>query len=121
MKSFQQALIYLLKIFAEHGFLRLYHSGRKESIAIHTCQNGTVLSICFPGYKTKVVGTQVKYDYRVDMTRVDAQPVVLSHTNLITDIYHKLTIGKMNAENLYQILSEFAVTGLIDLPAFSAQ
>lgn len=121
MMSFEQAQNYLLKIFARHNFLGLYHSHHQESITIHTCQNGTAISLCFPGYKTEVSAHRVKYDYRVDITRLHDKPVALSHCNLITDIYHKLTMGKMNAANFYRILSDFAVTGFIDLPVFSEQ
>ena len=119
MMSFEQARNYLLKIFAQHNFLELYHSKKQESIAIRTCENGTVISICFPGYKTEVSGNSIKYDYRVDLTRVHDKSIILSHTNIITDIYNKITAGNMNAEQLRVVLTDFAITGHFDLARLS--
>lgn len=119
MSNFEQARNDLLKIFAQHNFVGLYHSNKQENIPIHTCENGTVISICFPGYKTEVSGNKVKYDYRVDIKRENNNSVALSHTNIITDIYNKITAGNMNARELCSALISFSKTGLINLAELS--
>jgi hypothetical protein len=79
-----------------------------------TCSNGTEISVCYPGYKSKLKGNKIVYDFRVDITK-NGIKTALSHTNIITDIYNKIVNGGMDANILRGHLIDSSVEKKFEL------
>lgn len=114
--NYQLSKNYLLNIFQKNNFTKNVRNRRTNvsQVVVETCSNETQISISFPGYKASISGSKVVYDYRVNITK-NGKTMVLSHTNIITDIYNKIKNGGMSSENLKDILVEGSQEGDIDL------
>ena len=65
--NYAASLRLLHELFLHHDF-KGHQANRRQHAAtarVGTCTNGSVISICFPGYKA----TPTNPDYRVDLTR----------------------------------------------------
>lgn len=115
--NFQYATNYLKSKFNEQSFEQLVQQGRhhQASISIQKCQNGSEIHLIFPGYKSKVTPRFTVYDYRVDLHKDGFNPVALSHSNIIIDIYNKVVYGGMSIEKLYNALINITLEGDFEL------
>ena len=69
--KFLETKKYLFQIFQENHFRENIEAKNlhcSESI-LETCANGTQISVCYPGYKSKLKGNKIVYDFRVDITK----------------------------------------------------
>lgn len=119
--NFLHASGYLTKIFEENSF-----AARVAANDIHSClvpiqslANDSKIHISFPGYKAKQTRWGMTYDYRVDLVK-NGISTALSHANIITDIYNKITQGGMCPLRLKEVLIEVTQEGDIKLDAISA-
>ena len=101
---------FLLTEFKKNNFKELIKQGEKlsKSAILAELENGTVFSAHYPGYKAKINGNTIYYDYRVDIEKNNIQ-VTLSHVNIIVDLFNKVfkkTLLKNDLltmlENIYQ-------------------
>lgn len=108
--KFIEARESLFQIFQENSFREnvVAKNSHCSESTLATCSNGTEISVCYPGYKSKLKGNKIVYDFRVDIKK-DGIKTALSHANIITDIYNKIVIGGMNADNLRNRLIESSV------------
>ncbi|NPD47708.1 MULTISPECIES: hypothetical protein [unclassified Lentimicrobium] len=83
-------------------------------IKLETCENHSIISVSFPGYKSKFKGSKIIYDYRIDLDR-KGKETSLSHSNILVDIYNKILHGKIDAEKLSDVLMELSQTGRIEI------
>ena len=107
----------LLTIFCENDFTESLRRKQLHTaqIPVVKCGNGTVISVSFPGYKARIKNDgKVIYDYRVDMIK-NGEKTALSHSNLVTDIYNKITAGEMPPAALHDVLTEIGREGGIYL------
>jgi hypothetical protein len=114
--KFNEARESLIKTFKKNRFrenIVAKNSHCSETI-LATCSNGTEISVCYPGYKSKLKGNKIVYDFRVDIKK-DGIKTALSHANIITDIYNKIVNGGMNADNLRNRLIESSVENIFNL------
>lgn len=113
---YQKAKIHLENLFKKNEFgkslsLNQYNS---KYVELEKCKNGSIISISFPGYKSKFKGLKIIYDYRIDLDRMGDE-TSLSHSNILVDIYNKILHGKMQAEKLRNVLIQLSQTGFVDL------
>ncbi|MDA9066437.1 hypothetical protein N9K26_01395 [Flavobacteriales bacterium] len=114
--KFIEARESLFQIFEENSFRENVVAKNlhcSESI-LATCSNGTEISVSYPGYKSKLKGNKIVYDFRVDIKK-DGIKTALSHANIITDIYNKIVNGGMNANNLRNRLIKSSVENMFNL------
>ncbi|MEZ4962815.1 MAG: hypothetical protein R2830_23520 [Saprospiraceae bacterium] len=113
--NFQQGRLYLEDLFRENNFIQYVEKHEKHAVqkVVETCKNGSHISISFPGYKAKISGGKIVYDFRVDIAKSGVH-TALSHSNIIVDIYNKTACGKMDEKQLMRALLEFAEHGNID-------
>lgn len=74
---------------------------------LDTCTNGSKITVSFPGYKTRIIGNKIVYDYRVNLIK-GGVTTSLSHSNIIVDILNKITntnINKREFEDLIKLSS----------------
>ncbi|MEI2369044.1 hypothetical protein, partial [Niallia circulans] len=64
------------------------------------------LDISFPGYKTKIQGQKVTYDYRVSLNNI-----AISHANIVVDLYNKAIQLGNESSLLAEYLFDLAVNG----------
>jgi len=105
--KFLETKKYLFQIFQENHFRENIEAKNlhcSESI-LETCANGIQISVCYPGYKSKLKGNKIVYDFRVDITK-NGIKTALSHANIITDIYNKIVNGGMESDLLKNYLIE---------------
>jgi len=119
--NFQQSKTDLLYIFQQNNFSdnvqkNITHASKA---VIETCNNGTLISISFPGYKASVSKKKTVYDYRVDIMK-NGKTAALSHTNIITDIFNKIQHAGMSGNSLRKVLIEVAKEGNTDLAKITA-
>lgn len=109
--DYSTSLGYLEGLFLRHNFKEHQANSRKHAVTteVDRCQSGSVISICFPGYKA----TPAKPDYRVDITK-DGVTTSLSHANIIVDIVNKCTAGGMDVQRLKQALQNQAANCALD-------
>ncbi|WP_310393308.1 hypothetical protein [Hymenobacter sp.] len=109
--NYQASLSHLSSLFLKHDFKGHQVNNRKHAVTteVDRCQNGSIISITFPGYKA----TSEKPDYRVDITR-DGVTTSLSHANIIVDIFNKCINGGMSIANLGQALQDQAGNCALD-------
>lgn len=112
---FERCRTFLLEQFAMKGFEENVRNGltHESQLLVEYLPNGTRISVSFPGYKARITEDDVYFDYRVDICK-NRLVTSLSHTNIIADIYHKVTTGNMDAEALENCLLAFSTTGKID-------
>jgi len=114
--KFIEARESLFQIFEDNHFREnvvAKNSHCSESI-LATCSNGTQISVCYPGYKSKLKGEKIVYDFRVDITKGGIK-TALSHANIITDIYNKIITGGMDAGMLRNQLIEASIEKVFKL------
>lgn len=109
--NYQASLDHLNGLFLKHDFKNHQANSRKHAVTteVDRCQNGSVISICFPGYKA----TSEKPDYRVDIAK-DGITTSLSHANIIVDIFNKCTAGGMSVQNIKKALQDQAANCALD-------
>lgn len=114
--DYSTSLGHLEGLFSRHDFKGHQANSRKHAVTtgVDECQNGSVISICFPGYKA----TPDKPDYRVDITKAGAT-ASLSHANIIVDIVNKCTAGGMDIQLMKRALKAQAANCAIDYAAFA--
>ncbi len=112
---FERCRIFLLEQFAMKGFEDKVRNGltHESQLLVEYLPNGTRVSVSFPGYKSKITEEGIYFDYRVDICK-NRLVTSLTHANIITDIYHKVAYGDMDAEALENSLLGFSTTGKID-------
>lgn len=119
--DFNSASDYLIKVFNDNDFNaratnRRYHSVRYP---LESFANNSEITVCFPGYKSKVNQHKTVYDYRVDLTKGHIT-TALSHANIITDIYNKIVFGGMCPDRLKDVLIEVTKQGKVNIAAVTA-
>lgn len=114
--DYSTSLSHLKGLFLQHDFKGHQANSRKHAVTteVDRCQNGSIISICFPGYKA----TPAKPDYRVDITK-DGITTSLSHANIIVDIVNKCTAGGMDMQQLKQALKNQAANCALDYAALA--
>ena len=114
--DYSTSLSHLEGLFLQHDFKGHQANSRKHAVTteVDRCQNGSIISICFPGYKA----TPAKPDYRVDITK-DGITTSLSHANIIVDIVNKCTAGGMDMQQLKQALKNQAANCALDYAALA--
>jgi hypothetical protein len=114
--DFQQARNYLISVFEQNSFLNNVQNNNLHStqIVVENCNNGSKISVSFPGYKSNISGSKIVYDYRVDIIKYGLT-TALSHTNIIADIYNKVTNCNMSGEEFRDVLIEISQEGNIDI------
>jgi hypothetical protein len=114
--DYSASLGHLDELFLRHDFKGHQANSRKHAVttAVDECENGSVISISFPGYKA----TPDKPDYRVDITK-DGVTTSLSHANIIVDIVNKCTAGGMDIQLMKRALKAQAANCAIDYAAFA--
>lgn len=102
----------LLTVFNKYDFkdLILNDNFNTQNTLIDTLDNGSKIYITFPGYKSKIKGNFITYDYRVNIrnTIIDT---ALSHVNIIIDLYNKAIQLGQNAYILRNLLYDLAANG----------
>lgn len=116
--NFHQSEKKLKEIFDNNNYRNKIKENKRnvDQVEIDSCSNGTKISISFPGYKAKIKGEKIVYDYRVNISKNELFSA-LSHTNIIADIYNKITNGNRLAPDLKSILIDFFAIGYIDFEA----
>jgi hypothetical protein len=106
----------LIKLFEDNNFADNINNNNRHatSIIIEICSSNSEISISFPGYKAYISDDKIIYDYRVDLNK-NGKTYSLSHSNIIIDIYNKITFGGMSANNLRSVLIAVAQEGNSDL------
>ena len=87
----------LLQAFREVDFSALARAGRwnTHSIPLSCVHSSLPMRICFPGYKSKVQGNEIVYDYRVEVKLSEAgEWTAISHVNILVDLYFKAWCNK---------------------------
>lgn len=114
--NYAASLRLLHELFLHHDFKGHQASRRRHAATapVATCANGSVISICFPGYKA----TPTNPDYRVDLTR-NGVSTSLSHANIVVDIFNKCTAGGMSVAGLKKALQRQAVDCALDYAALA--
>lgn len=87
----------LFETFDAHDYSKLLTLDPRVLVTVNVenLSNRSLISITFPGYKA----TEAKKDFRVNFTK-DGVQHVLSHTNIIVDIYNKVSFGALNPQSL---------------------
>lgn len=114
--NYSQAKEFLIKTFEDHHFQELLSQKlhHKKSISLEKCNNGSMISVSFPGYKAKQIGQRIIYDYRIDLHK-NQRNTSLSHANIIIDIYNKIKAGGMSTEKLKQVIIKMSQTSELDI------
>lgn len=114
--NFKQAITYLTTVFNQNSFSQNVHNKNTHAtqVVVETCSNGTEISVSFPGYKAYITGNKTVYDYRVDIVK-NGIKTALSHTNIITDIYNKISSCNMSASEFRSVLIDVSQEGNIAL------
>lgn len=114
--DYSASLSHLKDLFLRHDFKGHQTNNRRHAVVaeVDKCQNGSVISISFPGYKADAN----KPDYRVDITK-DGVTTALSHANIIVDIVNKCTAGGMDVQRLKQALQSQAADCALDYVALA--
>lgn len=108
----------LINLFENSNFLidaknKRFNINSKE---VFRC-NDSILVISYPGKKTRFSSngkTIVAHDYRVMLVKY-GRTFVLSHVNIIIDIYNKIVNCGMPAENLRKAIIDAIQEGVLDL------
>lgn len=120
--KYQNAKTHLEKIFRKNDFgksLSLEQFNSKY-VELEKCENGSIVSISFPGYKAKSIGNKINYDYRIDLLR-NGNETSLSHSNILVDIYNKTLNGKMDTLVFQQIIIQLSQTGTFNIEKIREQ
>jgi len=114
--NFKESKEKLINIFQQNKFSEMLMQKKFHSceVEIQICSNKTPILISFPGYKAIFSKNKVIYDYCVKIIKNNLH-VILSHTNIITDIFNKIKYGGMSANNLKDVLINLAEKGTIEL------
>ena len=77
---------------------------------LNTCSSGSEITISFPGYKTRILGSKIVYDYRVNLIK-GGITTSLSHSNIIVDILNKITNTNINNKEFEDLLKQSSIEG----------
>ena len=115
-QNFQESANFLKEIFDKNDFAKSVKESNKHAskVMLERFNNGTEIYISFPGYKSRVSANKITYDYRVDIEK-NKLTTSLSHANIITDIFNKITNGNMSGDNLRGVLIELAQNGRFEI------
>jgi hypothetical protein len=70
---------------------------------LDTCLSGSEISISFPGYKTRISGSKIIYDFRVNLMK-EGITTSLSHSNIIVDILNKISNTNIDVKKFEDLI-----------------